>query len=256
MRALALLLALVADQALADAPGVSLRPVARSDTAPPPPSVVSPAPGPVSEEPPRRGLFSSLRPQPRPDGFGSTAQRQRATSARGSVCGDPALKGEPVGRVGGGSGRGCGIDGAVRLTSVSGITLSTPALVDCGTAKALKTWVARGLEPAIGNKGGGVSGIRVMASYACRPRNNQKGARLSEHGRGRAIDIGGFTLRDGQTISVLRDWGKGRNGKALRQMHRAACGPFGTVLGPESDRFHRDHFHFDTARHRGGPFCR
>ncbi|MDX5403468.1 MAG: extensin family protein, partial [Rhodobacterales bacterium] len=25
---------------------------------------------------------------------------------------------------------------------------------------------------------------------------------------------------------------------------------------PESDRFHRDHFHFDTARHRNGPFCR
>ena len=33
-------------------------------------------------------------------------------------------------------------------------------------------------------------------------------------------------------------------------------GGFGTVLGPESDQFHQDHFHFDTARHRGGPYCR
>jgi len=39
-------------------------------------------------------------------------------------------------------------------------------------------------------------------------------------------------------------------------MHRAACGPFGTVLGPNADRFHQDHFHFDTARHRSGPYCR
>ena len=43
---------------------------------------------------------------------------------------------------------------------------------------------------------------------------------------------------------------------AMRKMHRTACGPFGTVLGPDSDRFHRDHFHFDTAKYRSGPFCR
>ena len=48
-------------------------------------------------------------------------------------------------------------------------------------------------------------------------------------------------------------------GKLLETM---ACGtaavvtPVGTVLGPESDRFHQDHFHFDTARQRNGPFCR
>ncbi|MGR3527092.1 MAG: extensin family protein [Paracoccaceae bacterium] len=79
---------------------------------------------------------------------------------------------------------------------------------------------------------------------------------MSEHGRGKAIDVSGYTLRDGTQITVLRDWGAGRNGRALREMHRAACGPFGTVLGPQADRFHLDHFHFDTARHRGGPYCR
>jgi hypothetical protein len=39
-------------------------------------------------------------------------------------------------------------------------------------------------------------------------------------------------------------------------MHKAACGPFGTVLGPNSNRFHQDHFHFDTARYRSGSYCR
>ena len=52
---------------------------------------------------------------------------------------------------------------------------------------------------------------------------------------------------------------KGRDpaqGPLLKQMHKGACGTFGTVLGPNSDRYHRDHFHLDTARHRNGPYCR
>lgn len=171
------------------------------------------------------------------------------------VCGDPALRGEVVGEVPGGV-TGCGIDNAVRLHEVNGIQLSTGALVDCPTARAFRTWVDRGMAPAVGSQGGGIESIRIAASYACRTRNHQRGARISEHGRGKAIDVSGYTLRDGTQITVLRDWGAGRNGRALREMHRAACGPFGTVLGPQADRFHLDHFHFDTARHRGGPYCR
>ncbi len=30
-------------------------------------------------------------------------------------------------------------------------------------------------------------------------------------------------------------------GPILQKLHRAACGPFGTVLGPNSDRFHQNH---------------
>lgn len=183
------------------------------------------------------------------------AVSRASTSGYGMVCGDPALRGESIGMVPGGA-TGCGIDQAVRLREVNGVMLSTGAVVDCPTARAFKTWMARGMEPALGSRGGGVKEVRVAASYACRTRNHQKGARISEHGKGRAIDVAGFTLRDGSQISILRDWGKGRDGRALKQMHRAACGTFGTVLGPESDRFHQDHFHFDTARHRGGAYCR
>ena len=178
-----------------------------------------------------------------------------STSGYAMICGDPALRGEVVGEVPGGI-TGCGIDNAVRVHEVNGIQLSTGAVVDCPTAKAFKTWVGKGMAPAVGSQGGGIESIRVAASYACRTRNHQRGARISEHGRGKAIDVSGYTLRDGTEVTVLRDWGSGRNGRALREMHRAACGPFGTVLGPESDRFHQDHFHFDTARHRGGPYCR
>jgi hypothetical protein len=183
------------------------------------------------------------------------AREAPSTSGYPMICGDRGLRGEEVGLVPG-SVTGCGIGNAVRLHEVSGLQLSTGAVIDCQTARAFKTWVNRGLVPAVGQQGGGVDRIRIAASYACRPRNNQRGALISEHGRGKAIDVSGYRLRDGTEVTVLRDWGSGRNGRALRQMHRAACGPFGTVLGPDADRFHLDHFHFDTARHRNGPYCR
>lgn len=215
------------------------------------------APGQVSSIPTDAGsgLAKSLRPQHRPKGITRAAKVQNARLAAGSVCGSTALQGEVIGTVPGRL-NGCGVRNAIRLKSVSGVRLSTAATVDCPTAKAIDTWVRRGVKPAVGSQGGGVTSLRVVASYACRTRNNQPGAKISEHGRGRAIDIAGVGLRDGSEISVLKDWGKGRKGRSLKKMWRAACGPFGTVLGPDADRFHRDHFHFDTARYRSGSYCR
>lgn len=196
----------------------------------------------------------SLRPVSRPRAIVQQAMAQQQAERAGRLAAIRGLQGEAVGLV---AGRGaCGIENALRVTSVSGVRLSTPALMDVTTARTLKDWVDNGLKPAVGAMGGGVQEMRVVAHYACRTRNNQSGARLSEHSFGRAIDIAGFTLRNGERIVLLQDWGSGRKGRALRQMHRAACGPFGTVLGPEANRFHRDHFHFDTARHRGGSYCR
>ena len=111
-------------------------------------------------------------------------------------------------------------------------------------------------KPALRRKGGGLKSLRVAAHYSCRSRNNQKGAKISEHGRGRAIDISGFHLADGSEISVLNGWSAGSTRKTMHQLHKGACGPFGTVLGPNSDRFHQDHFHFDTARYRSGRYCK
>lgn len=173
----------------------------------------------------------------------------------GKVCNDPRIQGEVLEPITGAR-SGCGISAPVRITSVAGVTLSQQAIMDCRTARTLKTWMQSRMTPAIGNTGGGVAGIRVAAHYACRTRNSQKGAKISEHGKGRAIDIAAFQLQDGSEISVLKDWNRGRNGKVLRKLHASACGPFGTVLGPNSDRFHQDHFHFDTADYRSGSYCR
>ena len=212
----------------------------------------------------RLAVAQSLRPGLRPSGL---VQNARATAARntsarvaqsgrrGSVCGSPGLVGEELDPIPGHI-RGCGIDEPVRLREVDGVALSSPATVNCTTARALQTWVQRSVVPTVGRTSGGVRSLRVVASYACRTRNNQPGARISEHGRGNAIDIAGIGLANGSELTVLGGWRDRRAGPILQQLHRGACGPFGTVLGPNSDRFHQDHFHFDTASYRSGPYCR
>lgn len=41
----------------------------------------------------------------------------------------------------------------------------------------------------------------------------------------------------------------------LRDIHSGACGPFGTVLGPEANDPHRNHFHLDLIARRGRGYC-
>jgi len=185
----------------------------------------------------------------------NTPSRVTEAGPRGAVCGDPGIIGERlspvVGRI-----QGCGIGTPVRVREIDGVTLSQPATINCETARALRDWLDDGVRPTVGRRGGGVESLRVVASYSCRTRNSQPGARLSEHALGNAIDIAAIGLANGREIAVLEDWGSGRDGRMLREMHEAACGTFGTVLGPESDRHHRDHFHLDVASYRSGPYCR
>lgn len=175
-------------------------------------------------------------------------------STRGSVCGQPLIRGEVIGPVR--DGAACGVGSAVRVHEIGGVRLSQPSVMECNTARVLNVWVHEDMDRIVGTMGGGVEELQVAAHYACRTRNSQPGARISEHAKGRAIDIAAFKLRDGDTLSVQDDWGKGRRGRVLRRLHESACGPFGTVLGPKSDRHHQDHFHFDTASYRSGAYCR
>ncbi len=250
MKALGLMLAFVAGMAAA-APDSSKRPVERAKTG----ALIQPVEPATSARVQLAALAPgvvSLRPSLRPKSIVEKAMARRAERRKGQVCDDLDIQGEVIGFVPGRI-NGCGIQEAVRVKSVAGVTLSQSAVLDCSAARALKKWTQNSAQKVLRNTGGGLAGYRVAAHYACRTRNNQAGARISEHGRGKAIDISGFILRDGSTLTVLGDWNSGR---ALKRMHKDACGTFGTVLGPNSDRFHQDHFHLDTARHRGGAYCR
>ncbi|KPN63822.1 extensin family protein [Aliiroseovarius crassostreae] len=179
----------------------------------------------------------------------------QSTGTFGAICGSRRIRGQKVSTISG-TLPGCGLRGGVKVSEVSGIRLSTPAVMDCDTAKALDSWVRKGVVPAVGRLGGGPAELKVIAHYACRTRNNKPGGKVSEHGKGKAVDIAGLTLKNGARISVLKGWKDPVQGKVLRAMHASACGPFGTVLGPDADRYHKDHLHLDTARYRSGSYCR
>jgi hypothetical protein len=165
----------------------------------------------------------------------------------GKICGDPALVGKTIPTIAARM-RGCGLKGGVKVSEIDGVALSQPITVDCATALSMRAWVTDGLKPAVGKRGGGVKEIEIMGSYDCRPVNNRPGNKVSEHGRGKAVDIGGFILNDGEVINVLWHWGKGQQGKLLKAIQWTACRSFGTVLGPGANSYHRNHFHFDTGK--------
>ena len=195
------------------------------------------------------GLTRSLRPQPRPKGLAKNAPAPVTpnVTAKGAVCGVNAIKGAAIAPIKGKI-KGCGLQDGVRVTSVSGVALSEAITVDCPTAKALNAWVRDVVQPSYGGK---VAKLQIAGHYTCRSRNNQKGAKISEHGKGKAVDIAGFVLKGGKVVTVVANYNK-----TLRRVHKAACGIFKTTLGPGSDGYHEDHFHFDTASYRSGAYCR
>lgn len=200
-------------------------------------------------------LTQSLRPLERPAAIEKQAIKRKQQLRAGSVCGDIRLQGKAIGTKRGHL-SACTVPNAVQLKSVSGIALTQPALVDCTTAKAFAKWADRSLKPTARKIGKSVSQIQIIGHFSCRTRNGQPGAKLSEHGKGRALDIAGFRFSDGTKTTLIKDWRTASGRKFLRPLHRGACGIFGTVLGPEANKYHQDHFHFDTARYRSGAYCR
>lgn len=156
-------------------------------------------------------------------------------------------------------GNGCEIPNAWRVQSLGSVSFSNVATMNCGLADPLNDWLENHVQRAARkNFGEDVVSIDVAASFACRARNHKNGAKMSEHGFGNAIDIAGFTLESGRKVTVLDGWRGGRDERRfLASVHEAACGQFRTVLGPDADRHHRDHFHLDLQNRRNGSsYCR
>jgi len=141
------------------------------------------------------------------------------------------------------------------------VLMKPAALLRCPMVPQVERWVRNTVEPAARyHFGSPIVEMRVAASYACRPINHRHGAKLSEHGYANALDVSRFKLANGRTITVKAGWnGDSAERGFLRDLHKGACKTFTTVLGPNYDRAHRDHFHMDLARRgRGGrgTFCK
>ncbi|NIX92773.1 extensin family protein [Pseudomonas fulva] len=128
--------------------------------------------------------------------------------------------------------------------------LSSSFLASCPLAVAYALFERHGLQPVAQRVlGQPVVQVDHLGSFACRNVYNRKAGRLSQHASANALDIAGFRLRDGQRIVLARDWqGNGNKAVFLREVRQAACEHFSTVLGPEYNAAHRDHFHVDMGR--------
>ena len=145
---------------------------------------------------------------------------------------------------------GCTITAGVRIVH-SQVDYSHSVNATCALAAALY-WYERDLMAlARVHLGTGLVRIEQLGTHACRNVNNAQEGRRSQHATANAIDIGGFRLADGRTLTVLRHWGaETAEGRFLAAARDAACRYFNAVLGPQYDRAHANHFHLDLGRAR------
>ncbi len=148
---------------------------------------------------------------------------------------------------------GCVVPAVYAISSVGGgraVTLSPEAELNCAMTDRLDSFVEEVIEPAAREfLETEITGLGIAGSYICRTRNGQPDTKQSEHGTANAVDVARFVLADGRTISVLEDWAdEGAAGDFLRAVHGKACGPFTTVIGPDGDEYHQDHFHLDLQK--------
>lgn len=145
---------------------------------------------------------------------------------------------------------GCGIDPRVRLSAVGDVTLA-PVETTCAIALRLATWERFVLQDAAQTHfDSRVTSLRHQSSYNCRAIRTESGpgTRLSTHATGEAIDIAGVTLADGRQLELLENWdGNSAGAQFFRALHTGACDWFVTVLGPDFNSLHADHFHMQSV---------
>jgi hypothetical protein len=219
----------------------------------PAPPMQAPAPAQVQEQPRRfAGLLPrALNPMRRAsDPYAGVPAAEAACQQRLKKLGVTFTAKPAVG-----NGKSCGIAHPIEVAALSGdIRIQPATVVNCPMAEALALWVKNELAPGTRKRYlSGIKSIGSMGGYSCRTMNSRRGAPMSEHARGNAIDIGKINLDNGRSI-LVRDKGffAFRERGLLKSARNDACKYFTTILGPGSDANHADHFHFDLRDRRNG----
>jgi len=152
-------------------------------------------------------------------------------------------------------GEGCSIFASVKLSD-AGVPVANLGAMTCSLAATFTAWVRNGVMPAarlyLGTE---LARVETFGSYSCRNINGRQSGNRSEHATANAVDVSGFVLADGRRITIKQDWDSSDPAvkSFLAAIHTSACRRFKTVLSPEYNALHADHFHLDMGR---GPFCR
>jgi hypothetical protein len=153
----------------------------------------------------------------------------------------------------------CGAPQVVTYLRGPGKIVYEPApLLTCSMALALASFERIVQEEAEREFHSPVVKVVQLGTYSCRMIAAYPGW-VSEHSYANAIDLSKFTLRNGKTIEVYRDFDMSDDppakhpGAFLRQVSRRAYDEevFSHVLTPFFNAQHRNHFHLDLARYRG-----
>jgi hypothetical protein len=177
-----------------------------------------------------------------PEATAPTACRLRLTAALAIAPSLPAITGPGE----------CGAPDVVRLEAVvladqSRVAMVPPAILRCTMAEAIVSWVREEAAPRALDLGSPLKAVANLASFDCRGRNRILGAKMSEHGKGNALDIRALKLANAKVVELTDP----QVGKEFREgLRESVCARFMTVLGPGSDGYHEDHVHVDLAERR------
>lgn len=145
----------------------------------------------------------------------------------------------------------CPLSNVVRV-SETGVRFSSQFTIAC---PLLVRWIMfeyQQLVPlALSHLDSAIDQVDHLGTFACRNVYGRETGRRSQHATASAFDIAGFRLENGEDINILRDWDNPEaptKADFLRDVHEAACGYFGTVLGPDYNAPHANHFHVDNSR--------
>jgi hypothetical protein len=228
-----------------------------AEPAKPKPPIQQSAPMPEARPAPEVSTVKLPRPRPEPAAEAEPEADKAPAEARIFQTACPALltgqvQAEALPPISDGQ---CTAQSPLSLTGVlvNGrmVPLSTAATLDCAMATALPGWVSAVDAYLTAHDNTGIASVAIGTSYMCRNVNNAEAGNLSFHGFADAVDVTGFTLQDGRSVTVEQGWtGTAAQGSAImRYAHDAACGQFTTVLGPEANALHHDHLHLDLGCH-------
>lgn len=149
---------------------------------------------------------------------------------------------------------GCSTINSIKVMDF-GTPTSNMTAITCPLARNFAGWARYAVKPAAKIAlGSEVVKIETMGTYSCRNIYGGRSGRLSQHAFANAVDVSAFVLADGRRISVSGNWnGSERERRFFKLIKDSACKRFGTVLTPEYNAAHADHFHFDMS---GKGFCR
>lgn len=151
-------------------------------------------------------------------------------------------------------GGGCTSIDSVKLLDI-GTPVTNLGAMTCPLARNFAAWAQYAVKPAARKYfGQEVVKIETFGTYSCRNIYGGRSGRMSQHAFSNAVDVSGFVLADGRRIMLDGGWtGDKPSQDFLRALHKSGCRRFGTVLGPDYNAAHYNHFHFDMS---GNGYCR